>query len=115
MKKGKARRFFARRSRRASGVGRGLAAMLLLAALGIPTAATASPVPVESPTPGPASPVQTPPQTPPAIANQVPHDGVITPPAGISRMPVIHPKVPTRTPVIPPAGSPGGNQHVVPK
>jgi hypothetical protein len=41
--------------------------------------------------------------------------GVIVPPPGISRMLVIKPTMPSRMPVIPPPGTPGGNPMVVPK
>ncbi|MCB8879115.1 hypothetical protein ACELLULO517_02630 [Acidisoma cellulosilytica] len=111
MKHSKGRRFYGRRSSSAAPTGRRIACLVLLAAVGIPTAAVAAMVPTGPQTPGPASPVQ----TPPALSHQTPHNGVITPPTGISRMPVIKPKVPTRTPVIPPAGSPGGSQTLVPK
>jgi hypothetical protein len=108
----------ARRSSAVARAGRHIAVLVLLVALGIPTAAIAATMPATPQTPGPASPLQTPPavnNAPPDISNQAPHNGVITPPAGISRMPVIKPRVLTNTPVIPPAGSTGGSQKVVPK
>lgn len=98
--------------------GRTLAAIALFAAGTFQVAAIAAPVTASPHEPGPASPMLAQPGAipgPPEIQTQNAHNGVITPPSGISRMPVIQPRMPSNTPVIPPAGTPGGNQSVIPK
>ena len=42
-------------------------------------------------------------------------NGVISPPPVDRGMPVIHPQTQSQMPVIPPAGTPGGNPTVIPK
>jgi hypothetical protein len=63
---------------------------------------------------GPAGPTAT---QPPEILAKPPSNGVIKPPADISRMPVIKPNIPSRMPVIPPSGGvqQPGTVKVVPK
>ncbi|HEX3983257.1 MAG TPA: hypothetical protein VHX12_06130, partial [Acidisoma sp.] len=91
-----------RRLRRQKEVARGLAIFVVLAAVGIPTAAVATVAEVApQPTapPGPASPNQSTPQSLNRVPAEMPasgapsSSGVITPPGDISRMPVIKPHV----------------------
>lgn len=108
----------ARRSPVVAQAGRATAAIFLVAMSALPATVIAAPVTVSPHEPGTAGPLLPDPGAnpgPPEIRNQSPHNGVITPPGNISRMPVIHPTMPSNTPVIPPAGTPGGNQTVIPK
>ena len=69
-------------------------------------------LPMTTKPPGPTNPAAPNPGDP--ITERNP-SGVIAPPATDSRMPVIHPQMPSKMPVIPPAGTPGGNPNVIPK
>ena len=87
------------------------------AMVGLPPAAEAQSsvnpyLPMTTKPPGPTNPAPVNPGDP--VARQNP-SGVIAPPATDNRMPVIHPKMPSNMPVIPPAGTPGGNPAVIPK
>jgi hypothetical protein len=87
------------------------------ASVGLPLAAQAQSsvnpnLPMTTKPLGPANPA------PPDPGNPVPQrnmTGVIAPPPVDGRMPVIHPRTTSRMPVIPPAGTPGGNPAVIPK
>ena len=69
-------------------------------------------LPMTTKPPGPQNPAPVNPGDPVPLRNP---SGVISPPAMDNRMPVIHPQTPSRMPVLPPSGAPGGNPTVIPK
>jgi hypothetical protein len=100
-------------------MGRLKRAALLLSipvALSLPAMAEAQSVnpylPMTTKPPGPQNPAPPNPGDPIRQRNM---NGVIAPPPMASGMPVIHPQTPSRMPVIPPPGTPGGNPTVIPK
>jgi hypothetical protein len=91
--------------------------MAVPAMVGLPAAAMAQSsvnpyLPMTTKPPGPQNPALLNPGDPVTERNTT---GVITPPPMGNSMPVIHPQTPSRMPVIPPAGTPGGNPNVIPK
>jgi hypothetical protein len=91
--------------------------LALPAVLGLPLAAEAQNsvnpyLPMTTKPPGQTNPAPISPGSPIPQRNTT---GIIEPPPMDSRMPVIHPRTPSRMPVIPPPGAPGGNPTVIPK
>ena len=85
--------------------------------VGMPVAAEAQSsvnpyLPMTTKPPGPQNPAT---DNPGDLVPQRTTTGVIAPPPTDNRMPIIHPQMPSQMPVIPPAGTPGGNQTVIPK